>query len=108
MLYIVYIAVAEARADSWSDWMREVHIPDVMATGCFAEAVVARDEEADRDGMRAWRIVYRAPSRGVYERYRDEFAEALQRDHTERYQGDFEARRELLDVEGVFVPDAAD
>lgn len=102
MLYIVHIRVDEAIVDDWIDWMTEVHIPDVMETGCFASAAMARDAGADTDSRRAYRIVYRAPSEEAYEEYVEEYAEKLQEEHTERYEGQFEASRDLLPVVGCW------
>lgn len=102
MLYIVYVAIDEEVAEDWAAWMERAHVPDVMATGCFEGATMARDEEADAEGRRAWRIFYRARSAADYERYRHEHAAILQRDHTERYAGRFEARRELLPIAARF------
>ena len=98
MLYIVHIRIDRPIADDWERWMRDVHVPDVVETGCFATAVMARDESSDDDQRVGFRIIYRAHSDQAYERYVAEHADRLQREHTERYRGRFDASRDLLDV----------
>lgn len=102
MLYTVYIAVDEQRADEWEAWMDQVHVPDVIQTGCFEHATLAREEARDEDARRAYRVVYRARSEDALERYQNEHAERLQAEHTERYDGAFEASRDILPVLGRY------
>jgi tellurite resistance protein len=98
MLYIVTVRIDADIADEWQAWMQDVHVPDVMDTGCFATAAMVRCEDEDTQSRRAYRIVYRAHSEGAFQRYQDEFAEPLQAEHTERYERKFDAGRELLPV----------
>lgn len=98
MLYIVSIEIDDEVAEDWEDWMADVHVPDVLATGCFETAALARDETADTPERRAYRIIYRTRSRDAYREYVEEHADELQAEHTGRYRGQFEANRELLPV----------
>ena len=41
-IYNVTIKIDIARADEWLTWMREEHIPEVMATGYFVENRICR------------------------------------------------------------------
>lgn len=84
----------------------EIHIPEGLATGCFLSCVMARDEEADTEGARGFRMIYRLPSKRAFERYQSDFAPALQADHSQRYGGGVSARRDVLSVTAYF--DAAD
>lgn len=97
ILYNVTINVDDSVAEEWLDWMKTVHIPDVMATGMFVENRICRIE-AFEEGGKSYAIQYLAPSREHYDRYQAEFAEKLQEDHTKRYQGKFAAFRTILDV----------
>lgn len=102
MLYTVYIKIDLSRCDEWETWMRRVHIPDVVNTGCFAHAVLARDAERDTDARKAYRVVYDALSEEAFDAYQKKHAPQLQKEHTERYQGAFEAYRDVLPVVGSF------
>lgn len=98
MLYIVHIAVANDRNDEWFRWMRDVHIDDVLETGCFCDATMVRDPEADDVDHTAYRVLYRAHSDGAFRRYQAEHAKRLQEDHTSRFGDVIRARRELLPI----------
>jgi len=39
-IYNVTIKVDHSIAIEWLEWLKSVHIPEVIATGCFTEAKV--------------------------------------------------------------------
>jgi hypothetical protein len=78
--------------------MVDVHIPEVMATGCFVSSTMVRDSEGDRNGRVGYRVYYRSATDSDLDRYQAEFAKKLQATHTLRYQNAFSARREILPV----------
>lgn len=107
LFYLVTVRIDDDVADEWESWMRTVHIPDVVQTGCFARAWMCRqpsEDGASRGGSirRAFRIIYLAKSRTDFERYEAQFAPGLQADHTTRYAEKFDASRSLCDVVGTF------
>jgi hypothetical protein len=87
-----------ALAEEWLEWMNEVHIPEVMATGCFREVGILKvlTNAADDEGVN-YSIQYRAQSLADYERYRDQFAPALQQETRARYGEQILAFRTLLE-----------
>jgi len=80
----------------WLDWMRRVHVLDVLKTGCFTEATVYKMVEPKGDEP-TYVIQYRCPSMEEYQRYRDRFAPALQKEHSDRFSGRFRASRQILE-----------
>lgn len=97
IMYNVTINVDESIHEEWLRWMKEVHIPDVMATGMFTENRICRIEAFEQGGI-SFAIQYIAPDREYYDRYQEEFAPKLQKEHTARYQGKFAAFRTTLEV----------
>ena len=97
IIYSVTVCVADEVVEDWECWMNDVHIPDVMATGFFRESRFARIvEPSSPDDRTSFRIDYFCDSMSKYEQYRDTAAAALQSDHTRRYEGRFEASRQIL------------
>lgn len=95
VMYTVTVRVDRAAAPDWLQWMESVHVPEIMATGCFRRCTVERlTDEPDQPRV-GWRLAYQARSAEALARYRSEFAPALQQAHTERYAGRFEATREV-------------
>lgn len=97
ILYNVTISIDNDVHDEWLRWMKEQHIPDMMATGLFIENKIARIL-AEEDGGKAYSIQYLLSDMETYERYEKEFAPRLQSEHSERYNGKFGAFRTLLHV----------
>ena len=96
MLYIVHVQIQRDVAPQWAVWMEQQHIPDVLKTDCFEWALMSRDEAADTPSHEGYRFSYLAKTPEALAHYQQEFAQALQRDHTERYGAYAIARRELL------------
>ncbi len=96
ILYSVTVSVEPAIHDDWVAWMRDVHIPEVMATGCFSENRMLKVLSTQAPGELTYSIQYTCSDMKTYERYRDEYAPALQQAHTERYRDRFVAFRTLL------------
>jgi len=91
--YDVTVHVDREIAEDWLGWMRGVHVPEVLATGCFDSCEISRlvqPAEADHSGFL---LSYRAASLESVAEYQRTCAPALQQDHAERYRGRFSATR---------------
>jgi hypothetical protein len=97
VLYNVTVSLDPNAEQEWLSYMRSVHIPEVMATGCFAESRLSRLNNEEEGGI-TYAITYVSLSREHLDRYGKEFAPALQMDHAEKFNGRFAAFRTTLDV----------
>ncbi len=79
--YVVTAQMPAELAGDWASWMEAEHIPDVLATGMFQSCILLRDIAEPGKFV----VQYTAASLRDYERYRAEFAPALQASHRERY-----------------------
>lgn len=95
LVYQVTITLDAAREAEWLDWMRRVHLPDVLSTDCFTHCGMTKAIEPSSTEV-TYVIRYNSPSLDVYERYRMEFALALQQAHTARFAGAFRGTRLVL------------
>ena len=96
IIYKVEITVEAAIELEWLDWMKRVHVPDVVRTGCFTECRIYKVIEA-APGDPVYVMQYHCRSLEEYHRYRDNFAPALQKEHTDRFAGRFRGARQLLE-----------
>ena len=96
IIYSVTVAIEAAMEREWLDWMRQVHVPDVLRTGCFAGATIYKLLEP-KSNEPTYGIQYRCSSMAEYQRYRDDFAAALQKEHGDRFSGRFRASRQILE-----------
>ena len=98
IVYNVTVNVEEAIHEDWLEWMRRVHIPDVMSKGIFIENRMFKVLADEGTGSHTYAIQYTCESMELYETYRDLYAPALQDDVKQRYQDKFFAFRTLLEV----------
>lgn len=96
IIYSVTIAIQASVESEWADWMNRVHIPDVLRTGCFSECRIYKALGSEGEEP-SYLMQYQCPSVEEYHRYRDNFAPALQKEHSDRFAGKFRGSRQLLE-----------
>jgi hypothetical protein len=77
--------------------MRDVHIPEVMATGYFLENRFCRIMVQEQEGT-SYSIQYLCKNMEDLQEYQRDHAPELQQKHIERYSGKFVAFRTLLET----------
>lgn len=96
IVYNVTVKVDLDISREWVQWMKQVHIPEVMATGFFVDYRMLRMmEQNEMDGI-TFAIQYRAESMAKIRTYQEEHAPKLQKEHGDRYDGKFVAFRSFL------------
>jgi len=98
ILYNVTVNIDNAVADEWLKWMKEVHVPDVLRTGMFITNTIFRVLADEDSGGKTYSVQYTCESMEKYEQYREQFAPALQAEHTKKYNDRFVAFRTLLEL----------
>ncbi|MEZ5426991.1 MAG: DUF4286 family protein [Pyrinomonadaceae bacterium] len=101
MIYEITAAVRAAMIEKFERFMRDRHIPDLMATGHFKSAEMARISAGN------YRIRYLATDRGVLEEYFHNHGERLRRDFTENFPDGVEISRQILEVLEVWPKEPA-
>jgi hypothetical protein len=101
--YSVTIIIQPSIESEWLDWMNRVHVPDVLRTGCFSECRTYKVLGSEGDDL-TYVLQYRCRSLEEYHRYRDNFAPALQKEHSDRFSGRFRGSRQLLEEVARFAP----
>jgi len=83
--------------------MKRVHVPDVLRTGCFSKCDFYKVLGSEGDDV-TYVLQYRCRSLEEYHRYRDDFAPALQKEHTDRFSGRCRGSRQLLEEIATVQP----
>ena len=96
VIYNVTVNIDHEVHHEWLKWMKEVHIPDVMATKCFLESRFCNVVSDHEQGGVTYSIQYLAASEEDLDRYQANFATKLQQEHMQKYNGKFAAFRTLL------------
>ncbi len=77
LIYNVTTGVDKQIEQEWLFWMKEEHIPHVMATKMFVSHKIYRILTTDNEESVSYAVQYSAKSLNEVERYLDEFAPAL-------------------------------
>jgi hypothetical protein len=99
IVYNVTVNIDGAVEKEWLQWMKEVHIPEVLATGLFIENRIMRifDEEKMEDTA-TYAFQYVLKNMDDFDTYQEKFAPTLQKSHSERYKDRFVAFRTLMEM----------
>ena len=96
IVYNVTIKIDLNVHELWVKWMKEDHIPKVMATGCFKDFKFYRMmEENQSDGM-TYAVQYFATELSNYFDYKEKYAPLLQKEMNDTWPDKYAAFRTLL------------
>lgn len=99
ILYNVTIKVEADTYLEWLDWMKAVHIPEVMETQCFESYRITRILGDDDEHGIGFAIQYVASDIDTFNKYQSQHAKRLQKAHTDRYANKYVAFRTLMQIE---------
>ena len=98
ILYNVTISVDSSIEREWLEWMKDVHIPEVMETGLFVENKILKlKEPAAEEGSSTFAIQYFLKNEEDYKNYNDNFAGELRQKHKDKFGEKFMAFRTVLE-----------
>lgn len=96
-IYNVTVNISDDVHQKWLQWMKEVHIPDVMKTGCFIDSQILKVLYVEDEGH-TYSIQYKFLEMMDIERYQKEFASGLQAEHKTLFADKYAAFRTLLQI----------
>lgn len=96
-IYNVTINIIDEVHDEWLHWMKELHMPDVMKTGCFIDCQLLKVLNVEDEGH-TYSAQYKFLEMSNIERYQKEFAPKLQAEHSEKFKNQYTAFRTLLQI----------
>lgn len=97
-IYNVTINIEEDSHDEWLNWMKEEHIPAMLATGKFTQAKMSKVLVNEDMGGITYSIQYTTDSYETLEKYYQEDAERLRNDGLQKFKDKFVAFRTELQV----------
>ena len=100
-IYNVTVNVEDDVHDDWLKWMKEVHIPDVMATNMFLRNRIFEVMVENEKGT-TYSIQYELLDMETLQLYQQLYAPKLQQEHKKRYKDKVLAFRTLLRQEFNF------
>lgn len=96
ILYNVTVNIDKEVEEEWKEWMKNKHIPDVLATGLFIENKFFRLLQDEPQGT-TYSIQYFLESIEKFQEYEQNHAHQLQQEHMQKYGNKAVAFRTLLE-----------
>ena len=97
-IYNVTIKIQNSIKEEWLAWLKEIHIPEVINTGCFTHATILQLLETDESEGPTYAIQYNAESKANYNRYIEQFAGTMRQRSFDQWGDKFIAFRSIMQV----------
>ncbi len=98
IIYNVTIKVEHAIASEWLTWLKQEHIPDIIATGCFTKATILHLIETDDSEGITYAVQYHALAKAMYNQYIEQFADTMRKKGADKWGNRFIAFRTVMEV----------
>ncbi len=97
MIYNVTVGIDQSIEAEWVPWMKEVHIPAVLATGLFLNSKIYKVLHENSDGSISYSVQYFANSIVEIQQYLEEHAPRLVEAHKQKFRDKHVAFRTVLE-----------
>jgi hypothetical protein len=98
IIYNVTTKVVHSCAAQWLDWMKKVHVPEVLGTGYFNDAKILHlFENDDHEGL-TYAVQYSTSSYEQYLKYLEEYAPLLRNKSNELWKDQVISFRSVMKI----------
>ena len=104
LIYNVTINIDDTVHDEWLLWMKDKHIPDMLATGKFSHAKMTKVLVEEDLGGTTYSVQYTTKDRDTLDRNYKENAQILRQDALKRFADKFVAFRTELEIVSQQIP----
>ena len=98
IIYNVTVSINHDVHDEWVKWMKDFHIPEVMATGYFLENRFAKVLLVDEEDGITYSVQYLCKNMADLQIYQGSHAQRLQAEVKEKFDGKYAAFRTVLEM----------
>lgn len=97
-IYNVTTKVDPSVHEAWVTWMKEIHIPEIMFSGCFTSFQFVRLLELDDSDGPTYAVQFRSESKAAYNLYLEKYANKLRNDVYTKWGNKVISFRSLMQV----------
>ena len=97
-IYNITLKIDWSIENDWLQWMKEEHMPEVLATGCFEKSQLLRLIEVDETDGPTFAAQYTAANREAYDRFISNHAPDLRQKSFDKWGNRFVAFRSVMEV----------
>lgn len=99
IFYSITVEIKKDVEESWLQWMKEIHIKDVMKTGFFEGWEIQKQIIPELPADESTYIInYKTSSLDQYNEYLMKEAPRLQKEHTQKFYRKFKASRAIYRI----------
>ncbi len=98
IIYNVTSKVEHSIASEWLNWLKEEHIPGIIATDCFTHAVIFHLLEGDDEEGITYAVQYHAESKALYNRYIEQFSDEMRKKGMDKWGNRFISFRSVMQL----------
>ena len=97
-IYNVTTNIEESVHEEWLQWMKEIHIPEMLATGKFTQAKMCRVLVEEEMGGLTYSVQFTVSDKETLLRYYNEDADILRKKTMELFAGKFVSFRTEMEI----------
>ncbi|MEZ5016889.1 MAG: DUF4286 family protein [Flavipsychrobacter sp.] len=98
IIYNVTVGVDHSIAAEWLTWMKEEHIPELMATGLFEDARLCKILMQDETEGLTYTAQYFCKTMSEYDSYISDHADTMRAKGIDRFGDKFVAFRTIMEI----------
>jgi len=97
-IYNVTVNIDESVHDKWLNWMKDIHIPEMLNTNKFSKALMSRVLVNEEMGGITYSVQYTCDSKETLEKYYLEDAQKMREEGNQLFKNKFTAFRTEMKV----------
>jgi quinol monooxygenase YgiN len=96
LIYNITFKVDHEKLNDWMQWQKEIHIPEMIATGCFYDHRFYELLEHEEEDGKTFVIQFYADSKNDYDKYLQNFAAEMKQKSADKWNDHVISFRTLL------------
>ena len=98
---IIYNVTTKVRSDiasEWLKWMKDVHVKEILVTGCFTDSKLVKLLEIDEEEGPTYALQLFADSKAIYNQYVEKFAGKMRQQAFDKWGDKFISIRSVMQI----------
>lgn len=98
IIYNITTKVHKSIAAEWLQWLKNIHVKEVMESDCFTEFKIVKLLEIDETDGPTFAVQFAAQSKGLYNRYIEKFAGEMRKRSFDKWGDKFISIRTVMQI----------
>lgn len=98
IIYNVTTKVRSSIANDWLQWLKDVHVKEILNTGCFTDFKIVKLLEIDEEEGPTYALQLFADSKAIYNQYVEKFAGRMRQAAFDKWGDKFISIRTVMQI----------